>query len=79
MRKFVQILNGASTEHFITRIKNGLVYYGLYLPGHENKKSTGVMSLELFEKLKVEEQTGKTYIDGVIPGRWIPYTRRILE
>jgi len=52
MKHFTRIQDGKTTDHYITAIRDGLVYYGHYKPGHENKTATAVMTLDYFNKLK---------------------------
>lgn len=76
---FTRIINGKSTEYFITSIRDGLIYYGMYIPGHENNKPTACMTVAYYNKLREKEQYGTMYIDGSTYGRSIPYVAKIID
>lgn len=75
---FTRIINGESTQYFITSVRDGLVYYGLYIPGHENKKPTACMTVTSYNRLREKERHGTIYIDGCTHGRLIPCVTQII-
>lgn len=78
MSNFIRITNGIATEHYITRIEGGNVYYGHIVPGHENKQPTAVMAVSYYNRLREREQHGTIYIDGCTYGRSVPCTTSIV-
>lgn len=52
MKRFTRIRDGVATDHYITKIEDGLVYYGHHKPGHENRAATAVMTLSYFDMLR---------------------------
>lgn len=78
MKHFTRFINGTSTEYYITSVHDGLIYYGLYIPGYENKMPTACMTVTSYNRLREKEQHGTIYIDSCTYGRLVPCVTQII-
>lgn len=51
-KEFMRIIDGIMCPCYLVEEKDGYIYYGHIIPGHENKKATAVMVREYYDILK---------------------------
>ena len=64
MNTSIRVCNKTATEHYSSEVKDGLVYYGDIIPGHENRNATGCMTVESYNQKCREPQNGWIYTSG---------------
>lgn len=66
MNSFISVRDGIANECYITRVTEDSVYYGHFIPAHENKAETAVMSKPYYNKLVGLKGFSDRYIIGEV-------------